>query len=152
MPDAFSLSRLHWRTAGIDAIPATTSLGLLHLDDRQREAQFQFVPKINLDVVQSELLELHATEIMDVGGVAFHFLQVKSPPPPARLLGVIRADNLRALMKSAGAAAPARPDAKPHVIHRQLRRGDDVEHADQRLHAVEFAAHIFTQHAALEIG
>ena len=66
-------------------------------------------------------------------------------------VGVIRADDLGALMKASGAAAPARPDAKAQVIHRQFRRGHDVEHADQRLHAVEFAAHIFTENAALKV-
>ena len=30
--------------------------------------------------------------------------------------------------------------------------GDDIEHADERLHAVELAADIFAQHAALQIG
>src|SRR5450755_4482716 len=55
-------------------------------------------------------------------------------------------------MKTAGAAAPARPDAETQVIHRQLRRRDNVEDADERLHAVEFAAHIFAKHAALEVG
>ncbi len=54
-------------------------------------------------------------------------------------------------MKPARAAAPASPDAEPHVIDRQLRGRDDVEDADQGLHAVEFAAHILAEHAALEI-
>jgi hypothetical protein len=48
-----------------------------NLNYRQRKAQPQFFSQINLDVMQSVLLELHAAEIMDVGRVAFHLLQHK---------------------------------------------------------------------------
>ena len=116
------------------------------------KAQLQLVAEIDLDVMQSELLELHPAEIMNVGRVAFHFLQVEIDFRLRDRLSVIRSDNFRALMKPTGAAAPARPDAEPQVIDRQFRRRNDVEHADERLHAVEFAAHVFAQHAALEVG
>jgi hypothetical protein len=48
-----------------------------NLNYRQRKAQPQFFSEINLDVMQSVLLELHAAEIMDVGRVAFYLLQHK---------------------------------------------------------------------------
>ena len=112
----------------------------------------KLVAEIDLDVMQAELLELDPAEIMDVGRVAFHFLEIEIDFRLRDGLGVIRADNFGALMKPTGAAAPARPDAKAQVIHRQFRRRHDVEHAHERLHAVEFAAHIFTEHAALEVG
>jgi len=67
-------------------------------------------------------------------------------------MGIIGADNLGALMKTPRATAPARPDAEPEIIHGQFRRRHNIEHAHQCLHAVEFAAHIFTEYAALEVG
>ena len=47
----------------------------------------------NFDVMEAKLLELHPAEIMDVGGVAFHFLQVKIDFRLRDRLGVIRADD-----------------------------------------------------------
>ena len=50
-------------------------LSLRHYpDDRQWKTQSQFVLKINLNVVQPELLELDSAKIMHIGGVPFHFL------------------------------------------------------------------------------
>ena len=54
---------------------AFLSLGWFDLDDGQRKAQPQLVVEINLDVMQAELLKLHPAEIMNVGRVAFHFLE-----------------------------------------------------------------------------
>ena len=125
---------------------------MFDLDHRQGKAQPKLIAEINLDVMEAKLLELHPAEIMDVGGMAFHFLQVKIDFRLRDRLGVIRADDFRALMKPARAAAPARPDAEAQVIDRQFRRGHDVEHPDKRLHAVEFAAYILAEHAALEVG
>jgi hypothetical protein len=45
-----------------------------HSHHRQRKTQSQFVLKINLDVMQPELLELHPAKVMNVRGVPFHFL------------------------------------------------------------------------------
>ena len=50
------------------------ALSCLHLNDRQRKAQPHLVAEINLDVMDSKLLKLHAAEIMDVGRMALHFL------------------------------------------------------------------------------
>ena len=128
------------------------SLGLFDLDHRQGKAQPKLIAEINLDVMEAKLLELHPAEIMDVGGVAFHFLQVKIDFRLRDRLGVIRADDFRALMKPARAAAPARPDAKAQVVDREFRCRHNVEHPDKRLHAVEFAAYILAEHTALEVG
>ena len=55
-------------------------------------------------------------------------------------------------MKSTGPAAPASPDAQSKIIYRQLRRGNNVEHADKSLHPIKLATHILAQDAALEVG
>ena len=94
---------------------------------RQRKAQPQFVPEEYLHVVEAELLELHATEIVDVGRVAFHFLQFKLDLRLSDYLLFVDADDARFLPEFSQAAAPARPDAEPHVIDRELRRGNDVQ-------------------------
>src|SRR4030095_5366145 len=112
------------------ALPVEKKSGWFDLNDGQGKAQPKLVAKINLDVMEAELLELHSAEIMDVSGVAFHFLQIKIDFRLRDRLGVIRADDFRALMKSARAAAPPCPDAEAQVIDRQFRRGHDVEHAD----------------------
>ena len=125
---------------------------MFDLDYRQGKAQPKLIAEINLDVMEAKLLELHPAEIMDVGGVTFHFLKVKIDFRLRNRLGVIRADNFRALMKPARAAAPARPDAEAQVVDGEFRCRHDVEHPDKRLHAVEFAAYIFAEHAALEVG
>ena len=103
-------------------------------------------------MVQSKLLELDPAKVMHVGRVPFHLLKVEMNLRLGDRLGVVRSDNLRALMKATGAAAPARPDAEAKIIYRQLGRGHDVEHADKRLHPVKLAAHILAENAALKIG
>jgi len=46
----------------------------LDLNNRQRKTQLQLIAEVDFNVMQSVLLKLHAAEIMDIGGVAFHFL------------------------------------------------------------------------------
>ena len=126
-------------------------LGPGHLDDRQREPQPQLVSQIDFDVVQSVLLKLHPAKVMDVGGVPFHFLEDKFHFGLGDDLRFVHADNARFLPEFSRTAAPACPDTKPHIIYRQSRGGNNIDHADKRLHAVEFAANVFTQHTTLQI-
>jgi len=56
------------------------------------------------------------------------------------------------LSKPAGPAAPPAPDAETEIVDWKARRRNHIEHADQCLHSIEFAAHILAQDAALEIG
>ena len=102
--------------------------------------------------METKLLELHAAEIMNVGGVAFHFLEREFDLGLRQNVLLVDPNNSRALFEFSSAAAPARPNTKPQVIDRQRWRGNDVEDADQRVHAVELATHIFAKHAALQIG
>ena len=102
--------------------------------------------------MQSELLKLHAAKIMNVGGVSFHFLQLKVHLGLGEHVLFVRSDDSRLLPELARATAPARPDAQAQIIDRQARRGHDVQNADQGLHAVEFAPDIFAEHAALQVG
>src|SRR5712692_8308141 len=66
----------------------------------------------------------------------------------SRIVGVdeqnvlVHSDDARPLLEFTSAAAPARPNAQPQIIDRQRRRGDDVEHADQSIHAVELATDV----------
>jgi hypothetical protein len=59
-------------TRGCENLAALFSLDS---NDRQRKAQPQFLLQINLHMVQAELLELDAAEIVNVGGVTFHFFE-----------------------------------------------------------------------------
>ena len=124
----------------------------LNADYGQRKAKPQFLLQINFHVMQAELLELDAAEIMDVRRVPFHFLEHKFHLGLREHVLFVHANNARTLLELAGPAAPARPDAQSQVIDRQGRRGDHVEHADQCVHAIEFAAHVFAEHAALQVG
>src|SRR4051794_38805575 len=45
-----------------------------HSHHGQWKTQSQFVLKVDLDMVQSKLLELHPAKVMNICGVAFHFL------------------------------------------------------------------------------
>src|SRR5437764_10348984 len=45
------------------------------LDHRQRKSKLQFVLEINLNVVQSVLLKLHAAKVVHIRRVTFHLLQ-----------------------------------------------------------------------------
>ena len=60
---------------------------------RQRKAQAELIAEINLDVMQAKLLELHPAKIMDVGRVAFHFLEIEIDFGLRDRLGVVRADD-----------------------------------------------------------
>jgi hypothetical protein len=120
-------------------------------DHRQGKTHPQFVLQINLHVVHSVLLKLHPAKIMDVGRVPFHLLQNKFYFRLRDDLLLVDADDAGFLPKFAGSAAPARPDAEPHVIDRQGRRGDDAEHSHQRLHTVNFAPDVLAKNGTLQI-
>jgi hypothetical protein len=62
----------HFR--GHRTLVALTTSRACDLDHGQRKAQPQFIVQINLNMMQSELLELHPTKIVHVRRVAFHFL------------------------------------------------------------------------------
>jgi hypothetical protein len=94
--------------------------------------------------MEPELLELNATEIMDVSRVPLHLLEIEIDFGLGNRLSVVRPDNFRALMETARAAAPTAPNAESKIIHRQLWRRDNVEHADECLHPVKLAADVFT--------
>lgn len=60
--------------SGQRSLLALTAGRARDLDHWQWKAQPQFIVQINLNVMQPELLELHATKIMHVRRVAFHLL------------------------------------------------------------------------------
>src|SRR2546421_6168651 len=102
--------------------------------------------------METELLELDATKVMNIRRVAFHFLELEFNLGLREHVLLIDADDPRSLLELPRPAAPARPNAQTQIIDRQRRRGNDVEHADQRIHAVEFATDVFAKDAALEVG
>src|SRR5260370_27109482 len=97
--------------------------------------------------MQSVLLKLHPAKIMDVGCVTFHLLQDELDFGLRDDLLLIYADNPGLLPKLARAAAPARPDTHANIIDRKRRRPGHTEHAHEHLHAVDFAADIFTNNS-----
>jgi len=102
-------------------------------------------------VMQAELLKLNATKVMNVRGVPFHFLQLKFYFRLRNHLLLIRADNARFLPEFSRAAAPARPDTKSKKVDRKRLGGNHIDHANECLHAVEFAANVFAKHTALQV-
>jgi len=70
--------RSNWQStrtlSGHRTLLALTTSRACDLDHWQWKAQLQFIVQINLNVVQSELLELYSTEIVHVRRVAFHLL------------------------------------------------------------------------------
>src|SRR5438552_8760141 len=83
--------------------------------DRQWKTQPQFVLEINLYMVQTVLLELHATEVKNIGRMPIHFLQHELHFGLRNHLLLVDANNARTLLEVSGSTAPARPDAKPHA-------------------------------------
>src|SRR5438067_11447027 len=120
-------------------------------DHRQRKAEPQLVLEENLDVMQPELLELHTAKVMDIRGVTFQLLQLEFHLGLRQDLLLIHADDPRFLPEFSRAAAPARPNTQPHAVNGKGGRRDDVDHAHEGLHAVDFAADIFAEHTALEV-
>src|SRR5207244_10688120 len=59
------------------AVKSCTALFPLNSHHRKRKTQPQFVLQKNLNVMQPELLELDAAKVMNVGGMAFHFLELE---------------------------------------------------------------------------
>jgi hypothetical protein len=74
-------------------------------------------------MMQADLLELNAAEVVDIRGVPFHFLQFKFHLGLCNHLLLVRAHSPRFLPESPGAAAPARPDTEPKVIDRERLGG-----------------------------
>jgi len=81
------------------------------LNHRQGKAQPQFVFEINLDVMHSVLLELHAAKIMDVCRVAFHFFEDELDFGLRNHLLFVNAHDPRLLPKFSRPTTPTRPDA-----------------------------------------
>jgi len=123
-----------------------------HPNYRERKAQPQFVAEINLNVMQPVLLKLDTAEVMHVRRVPFHLLEYELHFRLRNDLLLIHADDPRLLPEFSRAAAPTRPNAKAYTIDRQRRRRDAVDYADEGLHPIEFAADIFAQQAALQVG
>jgi hypothetical protein len=144
--------RAHLGKPGTEACENLAALFSLDSNDRQRKAQPQFLLQINLHVVQAELLKLDAAKIMNVGRVAFHFFEFELDLGLRQNVLLVDAHDARSLLEFPGAAAPTRPNAESHVIDRERRRSDHVEHADQSVHPVELATNVLAQHAALQIG
>src|SRR5687768_9670494 len=117
-------------------------LGHADPDHRQWKPEPQFVLEEDLHMMQPKLLKLHPAKVMDVRGVPFHLLELELHFRLRQHLLLVHADNPRFLPERPGAAAPARPDAKLEEIDRQGRRGNDIDHAHQRLHAVDLATDI----------
>jgi hypothetical protein len=130
-----------------------TPYSLFPLDphDWQRKTEAQFILQINLNVMEAKLLKLHAAKVMNVGGMAFHLLQRKLNFSFSEDILLVHSHDSRALLEFSGATTPTRPDAKPHIINRQRRRRDHVEHSHERVHPVELAPHVLAKHAALQI-
>jgi hypothetical protein len=101
-----------------ETLPISTRRTLLHVNHRQRKPQLQFVFEVNLDVMHPVLLKLHAAKIMDVGRVAFHFFELELDLCLRDYLLFVHAHEARFLVKFAGAAAPAGPNAEPKIIDR----------------------------------
>src|SRR5213082_1660787 len=143
-----------WLASSYSQVAAKSCAALFPLNshDRKRKTQPQFVLQKNLNVMQPELLELDAAKVMNVGGMAFHFLELKFHFRLREHILLVHSDDARPLLEFTSAAAPARPNAQPQIIDRQRRRGDNIEHADQSIHAVELATDVLAQHAALQVG
>src|SRR5438876_7583333 len=103
-------------------------------------------------MMQPVLLKLNASEVMHVRSMPFHLLEHELHFRLSNDLLFIYSHNSRLLPEFSRPAAPTRPDAKTQAIDRQRRRRDNVNHADQRLHSVEFTTNIFAKQAALQIG
>jgi hypothetical protein len=150
---SFSQTRGGWQALNFGDLKTLGSrLWRSHPNYRERKAQPQFVAEINLNMMQSVLLKLDATEVMHVRRVPFHLLEHELHFRLSNDLLLIHADNPRLLLEFSRAAAPTRPNAKAQTIDWQRRRRDYVDDADEGLHPIEFAADIFAQQAALQVG
>ncbi len=69
-------------------------------------------------MMHSVLLKLYAAKIMDIGRVAFHLFKHELDFRLRDYLLFVYAHEARFLVKFAGAAAPAGPNAKPKLIDR----------------------------------
>src|SRR6059058_2612919 len=112
--DAAVITKARWAGKQLFTSHQKIRRRLFSLDpnDRQWETQPQFLLQINLHVMETELLELDAAEVMNVGGVPFHFFELEFDFGLSQHVFLIRTDDPRALFKFSGATAPARPDAQ----------------------------------------
>ncbi len=102
-------------------------------------------------MVHAELLDLHATEEVDVGGTAFDFPQVEIDGS----LGddfVVGIEKAGVLVEPADAAALTRPEAKLEESDGNLRGGDGPDDADQGLRPAHFGAHVLAEDDGLKVG
>jgi len=103
-------------------------------------------------MVDAIFLHLQSTEGVDVGGVTFHFSQLKTDARLADHPFLVGSHDPGFLFKMSAAAAPTGPDTEFEKINRHLGSWHHIHHTDQGLHAIHFLTHVFAENAALAIG
>jgi hypothetical protein len=84
----------------------------LHADDRKRISENEFAIQKYLNMVNAELLELHARKQVYVGDISFHFFQVKVDMGFRNEFDLLRTKDARCLAKPANTVAPTSPNAE----------------------------------------
>ena len=101
--------------------------------------------------MQPKLLELNASEVVNVGGMSLHFLQLKLNFGLGNDLLFIGPDDARFLTESPRTAAPSRPDTEAKTIDGESLGGNDVDDTDKGLHPIKFTTDVFAKDASLQI-
>src|SRR5438552_18642930 len=143
-----------WLASSYSQVAAKSCAALFPLNshDRKRKTQPQFVLQKNLNVMQPELLELDAAKVMNVGGMAFHFLELKFHFRLREHILLVHSDDARPLLEFTSAAAPARPIDKRKLMNGNDGAADAMKNANRRINAVELEPTVLQQHAPLRSG
>ena len=101
--------------------------------------------------MQPKLLKLNTSEVVNVGGVPLHFLQLKFNFGLCNDLLFIRTDDARFLTESPRAAAPAGLNTEAKTIDGESLGRNHVDDTNKGLHPIKFTTDVFAEHASLQI-
>jgi len=126
-------------------------LGVLHRNDRKREAKPDLVIEADLDVIDPMFGELQATEDMYVRHVGVHFRQLELYFGLRQGLLILAVEDDGLLREFADSTAPAGEKAKLEDADGDDGRGNRANDSDEGLLTTHLCADVLTDDGGLEI-
>lgn len=125
----------------------------MDLNQWQREAEAELSVEVHFNMINPEMLELHAAEDVNICGVGIELAKLKLDVGLGEHMFVVSAGkDAGSLGEAALATAPARPEAQLEEGDRKCGSRNGGDDADQGLLTADFGADILAKEAGLKIG
>ena len=114
------------------------------MDHGHRKAHAHVLVQADLDVMDAERVDLHASEKVDIGGAAVDLMKRKVDACLGHDL-ILRVEQTCSLVKLTDAPAPTRPETELEETDRQLWCRNRSDNSDQSLGATDFGADVLAE-------